>query len=239
MLHDVVIPFHPKDEYTIYKCINSCKNIKNLNKIFIVSKKLIEAPNTTWINEDIFPFKLEDIVSNNALIPMHRAGWYYQQLIKLYSFLIPNITNTFLILDSDIIFLKPVDFLEQGLPLYSYSDEYTPDYFECMKKLNSFFERSVNVSGICHHMMFETSILNEIFTLIGNKETAWKNIIKNVENWHHGFSEYELYFHYIHKAYPKKYKIRKLTYEDVTNIETPIMNSNLNYIVCHEWQRKQ
>jgi hypothetical protein len=238
MLHDVVIPFHSKDEYTIYDCINSCKNIKDLNKIFIVSKQPIERSDVTWISEDIFPFKLEDIVRINNTIPEHRAGWYYQQLIKLYSFLISDITSTFLVLDSDVIFLKPVDFFEQNLPLYSYSDEYTPDYFECMKNLNPFFERSVNVSGICHHMMFETNILNEIFSLISNKDTAWRTIIENVKNWHHGFSEYELYFHYIHKAYPKKYKIRKLIYEDVYSIESPSVDVNTNFIVCHEWRRK-
>jgi len=239
MLHDIVIPFHPKDEYTIHDCINSCKKIKNLNNIFIVSKQPIRESNVTWISEDIFPFKLEDIVNINNSIPMHRAGWYYQQLIKLYSLLIPNITNTFLVLDSDVIFLKPIDFFEQNTPLYSYSNEYTPDYFNCMKKLNTFFERSVNVSGICHHMMFETNILNEIFSLISNRDTAWKTIIENVENWHHGFSEYELYFHYIHKAYPKKYKIRKLIYEDVFNIENLNTKLHLDFVACHEWKRSK
>lgn len=241
MKHDIVITYHLKDEYTINECIKSCNYIDNVNNIYVISSKPPNNPNVNWINENIFPFKLDDIVKTNSIIPNHRAGWYFQQLLKLYSFLIPNITNTFLILDSDVIFLKPVSFIEQNIPLYSYSNEYTHEYFECMKVLNPFFERSVNVSGICHHMMFEVSILHEIFNLIDkpNKQ-VWETIIENVKNWHHGFSEYELYFHYIHKMYPKKYKIRKLHYKDVYDFKhLPPNYTQLDYIANHEWKRQE
>ena len=241
MEHDVVIAYHPKDEYTIYKCIDSCKHIDNINNIYVISSDPFSYNNVIWVNENIFSFKKTDIFKKNKTIPEHRAGWYFQQLLKLHSFLIPEITKTFLVLDADIIFLKPVNFIENNIPLYSYTNEYTSDYFDCMKSLNLFFERSVNVSGICHHMMFEASILNEIFDLIKKpNQDVWETIIENVKNWHHGFSEYELYFHYIHKAYPKKYKIRKLYYEDVYDYKkTPVNHSQLDYIANHEWMRQE
>jgi hypothetical protein len=240
MKFDIVIPYHSKDEYTIKNCVNSCSHIKEKQNIFIVSKKELNVPGTIWINENIFPFNTEKIIKLNSSIPEHRAGWYLQQLIKLYSFIIPNITDNFLVLDSDVIFQKDITFFGDNIPLYSFSNEYTHEYFECMNSLNSFFERSVNVSGICHHMMFEKEILLEIFKLIEkpNKE-IWESIIENIKNWHHGFSEYELYFHYINKKYPKKYSIRKLYYEDVDDFMTHTPSNNLDYIANHAWRRQK
>ena len=166
MKFDIVIPFHPKDEYTIKNCVDSCSHIIEKQDIYIISKEPLYISGTTWINEDIFPFNEKKILKLNPNIPEHRAGWYLQQLIKLYSYIIPNITDNFLILDSDVIFLKDIVFFKNDVPLYSFSNEYTHEYFECMASLNSFFERSVNVSGICHHMIFEKKILFEIFKLI-------------------------------------------------------------------------
>jgi hypothetical protein len=240
MKHDIVIPLHSKDSYTIQECIESCGKYVNKNKIYIISSDRFNHPDITWIDESIFPFSKNHITQINPIIPEHRAGWYYQQLLKLYSQIIPNLTETFLVLDSDVIFLKPVSFIVDGTPLYSYSNEYTPDYFECMNSLNSYFERSVNVSGICHHMMFEKNILKEVFELIKEpKKEVWETIINKVKNWHHGFSEYELYFHYIHKKYPSKYKIRKLSYEDVHDFKNYLNNKRLDYVANHAWKRQE
>jgi hypothetical protein len=240
MKHDIVIPYHPKDAYTINECIKSCNNIVNKNNIFIISSETFDHPNVKWVDEKTFPFTKKDITLINPQIPQDRAGWYYQQLVKLHLFLIEELTETFLVLDSDVIFLRAVNFIEEETPLYSYTHEYTPDYFDCMTRLNPFFERSVNVSGICHHMMFEKSILKEIFALISkpNKD-IWQTIIENVNNWHHGFSEYELYFHYIHKKTPKKYKIRKLIYEDVFDFKNTLNLTHVDYIANHEWKRQE
>jgi len=240
MKFDVVIPYCEKDEYTIYSCIDSLKNISEINNIYVVSSKEFTYKNIRWVNEDIFPFKKGDITRLNSSILLERAGWYYQQLIKLHSFLIPNIADSFLILDSDVIFLRDVNFFENNKFKYNYSHEYTLPYFECMYRLNNFFTKSTDISGICHHMIFEKKILDEIFDLIKQPgEEVYETIIKAVTHKEIGFSEYELYFNYIFKKYPEFYTIRHLNYADVTDYKLYLQNNNYDYIANHAWRRLQ
>ena len=50
-----------------------------------------------------------------------RNGWYLQQLLKLYAGLtIPNILENYLVVDSDVFFLKPIHFYEDGKFIYTY-----------------------------------------------------------------------------------------------------------------------
>lgn len=237
MKHDIVIPYCKKDEYTIYDCIDSLTFVENANNIYVISADRFVYKNVIWVDERIFPFTKDRIMFINPIIPTQRVGWYYQQLLKLYSFLIPGITDSFLILDSDVIFLNPVDFYDGEKYKYNYSQEYTHDYFICMERLNPFFEKSMSVSGICHHMIFEKKILNEIFDIIKQEgEEVYETIIKAVRQWHHGFSEYELYFNYIFKKYPDNYSIRYLKYLDVGDYRS-IPYNDLDYVANHEWQR--
>jgi len=155
---DIVIPYAPKDDYTLQSCINSLTKVRERGNVYIISK---ENPNIqteieyNWIDEAIFPFTKQSIVELNNIIPEDRSGWYLQQLLKLFCYTQAQISDTFLVLDSDVIFLNEVSFTVEGKLAYNYSSEYTSDYFSCMSKLNSFFERSVSKSGICHHMIFE------------------------------------------------------------------------------------
>ena len=234
---DVVIPYHKKDEYTIYKCLDSLHNIKNINNVYIISAKEFIYKNVKWIDEKIFPFTKDEISNINPIIPKDRSGWYYQQLLKFYIFNVPEISSNVLVLDSDVIFLKEVSFFEQGKPCYNFSSEYTPVYFENMKKLNPYFEKSVNRSGICHHMLFQKNIMHEIFNLIKkDNEEVYETILKSINDWHNGFSEYEIYFNYIFKKYPKDVILRKLEYADVGDYKQ-YLNSGYHYIANHAWKR--
>ena len=234
---DVVIPYHEKDEYTIYKCLDSLHNIKNINNVYIISKKEFVYKDVKWIDEKIFPFTKDEISNINPIIPKDRSGWYYQQLLKFYIFNVPGISNNVLLLDSDVIFLKEVSFFEQGKPCYNFSNEYTPVYFENMKKLNPYFEKSVNHSGICHHMLFQKDIMHEIFNLIKkDNEEVYETILKSINDWHNGFSEYEIYFNYIFKKYPNDVILRKLEYADVDDYKQ-YLNSGYHYIANHAYRR--
>jgi len=238
---DIVIPYTPKDDYTLQSCINSLTKLKECGNVYIISK---EDPNIqteieyNWIDEAIFPFTKQSIVKINNKILEDRSGWYLQQLLKLFCYTQTQISDTFLVLDSDVIFLKEISFIEYGKLAYNYSHEYTPDYFSCMGRLNYFFEKSVSKSGICHHMIFEKKILEEIFDLIKiDGEKVYETIIKAVDNGFSGFSEYELYFHYIFKRYPKEYTIRNLRYEDVDDYKVGSY-IGLDYIANHAYRRK-
>ena len=218
---DVVIPYHEKDEYTIYKCLDSLHNIKNINNVYIISKKEFVYKDVKWIDEKIFPFTKDEISNINPIIPKDRSGWYYQQLLKFYIFNVPGISNNVLLLDSDVIFLKEVSFFEQGKPCYNFSNEYTPVYFENMKKLNPYFEKSVNHSGICHHMLFQKDIMHEIFNLIKKKPIIPSDdeIIKNPPS----------------RSAKFRYVIKKT---DFYNFDTDIEEQFRNYIEIENYGEK-
>ena len=74
-----------------------------------------------------------------------------------------------------------------------------------------------NKSGICHHMMFETKYIIEIFKKIekNHKDTFFNIFLKMVENRKgSGASEFEIYFNYMLKNHCDKIKIRQLKWKN-------------------------
>jgi hypothetical protein len=173
--------------------------------------------------------------------PRSRNGWYLQQLIKLYAGLvIPDILPKYLVIDSDTFFLKPTSFLSQDdKPLFGFGSENHAPYFAHMQRLHpEFAKQEPNLSGICHHMMFDTNYVKEMFA--------------KVEQWHRGqpfyevflkmvtevdlsgASEYELYFNYMLKYHKQAIMIRPLQWKNSNTLER---NSGLHYVSCHWYER--
>ena len=111
-----------------------------------------------------------------------------------------------------------------------------------MKKLHpDLVKMNENMSGICHHMIFETKILDELMSKIEkfHNNTFFNIFLKlvtpkdiNVG----GASEYELYFNYMLKFNFDKIKIRKLNWKNTNTLDT---NNNLDYISYHWYSRKK
>jgi hypothetical protein len=245
-MFDIVIPYTDKDKSTIHSCINSCyRFVKGFGKIFIVSKNNPNVPQTIWIDENQF-FSKEDILNLNPKIPNQRVGWYLQQMIKLYVFEKIQVENEYcLILDSDVVFQTPIKFFsEENLPLYISSKEYHKPYFDIMPKLNPVFGRTVDSSGVAHMCLFKKTILKEIHDLIKEYtgmpliEAVMKNIADSELNGS-GISEYELYYHYIHKFHPNEFKVRNLRYKTIFN-HNPRLSyaTDCDYLADHSWGRK-
>jgi len=262
-MFDVVILVGPKDKDIIKLQLPfTIKNIIGYRNIYIITpfvediqreigpicKKL--KTNVSVIHECIFPFSLKTVEKYHG--KNNRNGWYLQQLIKLYAFLIPYILERYLIIDCDTFFMKPTQFLYDNNGFiqcnYNYGDEYHPPYFSHMSALHPFLQRRTCVSGICHHMMFETRIIKEIIQLVEktNKDDNlpfWCLFLKKVEPSHFlmsGASEYEIYFHYVFKFYPERIRIRKLAwknsnfFDDLQPLEKHKgVNNSLDYVSIH------
>ena len=238
-LFDIVIPIGPND---ITVCRNQIKytklNVVGYRNIYIVSfDPTFKSNNCITINEDIFPFTKQDIVKYHGNTT--RQGWYLQQLIKLYAgIVIPGILEKYLVIDADTLFLKPTTFIENDICLYNFGVEYHMPYFKHMlnldKELTKVFK---NISGICHHMIFETKYINELISKIEkNHNDFFYNIFLKLVNdkSESGASEYEIYFNYMLKNHNDKIKIRKLNWKNSNKI---ITDENLDYISCHWYLR--
>lgn len=227
-MFDIVIPLGPNEIKNISKQIEyTKKNIVGYRNIYIVTNicNKFEIDGCKVIDENIFPFKMKNIADFFAIYngKNNRNGWYFQQLLKLYvSFVIEELLDDYLILDSDVFFLKPTEFINNGKYIFSTGNEYHIPYFNHMKRVHPSLEKVCNKSGICHHMMFNRQILRELFDLVEkyHNKPFWVIFIENVnEHTYHpvnasesGASEYEMYFSYMIINHPDKMEIRNLNW---------------------------
>jgi len=242
MKFDIVIPVGPNDINFIDKTLElNKKNIVNYRNIYIITKTKLIFDKCIIIDENEFPFNLNTI--KQYLGDNDRCGWYLQQLIKLYaSFVIPNILDNYLVIDSDTVFFKPTTFFDNDIPLYNFGTEYHMPYFIHMINLHPTFFKVNNMSGICHHIIFQKYILNDLFKIVeeyhNNNKKFYQIFLESIEKKEilgSGTSEYEIYFNFLQKNYPNQYKIRPLKWENVTNL---VLNNNeLDYVSCHWYMR--
>jgi FkbM family methyltransferase len=237
---DIVICLGSKDRDIINNQIEyTKKNVIGYRNIYVVSyDPNFNIDGCITINENIFPFSIQTV--NDIHGVLDRNGWYLQQLFKLYAGItIPNILNRYLVIDSDTFFIRPVKFIENGKCLYNYGDEYNVPYFTHMKCLDSEFTKVFDdKSGICHHMIFETKYIKEIFKRIetNHNDVFYNVFLKKVNLYYNSSaSEYEIYFNYIFKYHADSVKIRDLKW---INSDVLDMNSDNDYISYHWWMRQ-
>ena len=243
---DIVIPIGPNDIKQINEQLKyTKKNIIGYRKIFLLTfdpNIKIEHDDVIIIDETIFPFSIDDVAKFHY--KHSRNGWYLQQLLKLYAgIIIPDISEKYLIIDSDTFFLKPTKFIEDGKCLYNIGTEYHIPYFEHMQKLHYSLIKKINKSGICHHMIFETKYMRELFDLVEQNHSNkpfWQIFLMMVNNNHYGnniynasgASEYEMYFNFMLIYYTDKINVRLLKW---INSSVFIENNidDYDYISCH------
>lgn len=241
MVFDIVIPVGPNDINFIKKQMTyTKKNIIGYRHIYLISAdSSLEIPGCHLISEDIFPFSKNTVSNIHGKSP--RNGWYYQQLLKLYAGrCIPNILDRYLVIDSDTVFLKKTQFIDtDNKCMYAFGSEHHKPYFIHLSKLDKEFTKIYkNKSGICHHMMFEQPILEELILRIEEKhnDTFYNVFLTNVNEIHKsGASEYELYFNYILKYHKDNIKIRPLRWKNASKI---VHKDDVHYVSVHHYKRK-
>ncbi|MEX0849085.1 MAG: DUF6492 family protein [Candidatus Dependentiae bacterium] len=252
---DIVIPCHKKDSRTLELVVNGIKQHLDYRRIIIVSsEQLLEDATVEWFDEKEYPFDMYDIIYEIFFDeekardyidrPKSRAGWIYQQFLKLYaSYVIPDISNNILIVDADTIFFKPVVFQNGcGAPLFNVSDEVHPPYLVFMRQLIPGLKRAYpQFSGITHHMLFQRCVLDDLFATIEKNHNMepWRAICQNVDKkalGHSCMSEYELYFNFLLNRSGQP-KIRKLNWNNVPfRCFDQAKRGNLHYVSCHTYK---
>lgn len=256
---DVVIPCAPKDLCTLERCIEGIKKHgKNLRRIIVVSKERM-TDRAEWFNEALFPFSKQEIAleifqgdekaaMEFLMSPETRIGWILQQLLKFYApFVIPNISSNVLVLDSDVIFLKRVEFMtRQGEPYFIPGKEYVPAYFEHAARLLPSLKRvNRSHSGISHHMLLQRPVLEDLFQLIEKRHLTepWRALCRCVNLLHVGFvcmSEYEIYFNFI-QLRSNQAHLNMAKWIEIPSIHLIDHYQRFNdviFVACPEWFRK-
>jgi hypothetical protein len=235
---DIVIPLGPNDIEQVYKQVEyTKKNIIGYRKIFVISfDPNIKIDGCITVPEQIFPFNKQTIINFHG--PQPKNGWFLQQLLKLYAGkCLPDLMNRYLVIDSDTFFLKPTRFIsDNNKCLYNFGHEYWIPYFKHIEKLNINLKKVyMNKSGICHHMMFETTVVNELIHRVENvhKDAFYNVFLKYVDprfKNHSGASEYEIYFNYVFQYHPNRVQLRELKWINAKELN---QDSEQDYISCH------
>ena len=245
-MFDILVCHGPHDNSILDLNIqyNSINVVGKKNIYVITHDRNLKRDDCIIVHESVFPFSVTDIKKATS---EKRYGWYLQQLLKLYAHaVITNLSEHYLVIDCDTIFLKPTVFFENEIPLYNYSHENHSVYFDHLRRINPCLTKQIKESGICHHMMFSKNILKELFAFVesnynqqfGVNYSFWEIMISEIDPNHinfSGYSEYELYFNYILQFHRDKMKIRELAWKNSNTLD--LTCNNLNYISCHHYNR--
>jgi len=194
--------------------ITSNKNIIVLKKNFPKEKSLI------ILNEDeIIPnIKLIDVAStlreNGG--KAERAGWYFQQFLKMSISRHPLISKYYLIWDSDTVMLKKINFFNKSSKLIiNTSKEFHKPYFQTIRNFGLL--KTNNFSFISEHMIVNSKIMSNLISLIEKANTKNLSWIKTLVSYinkdhlnHSGFSEFETYGTYLSKYHYDSFVTNKL-----------------------------
>lgn len=244
-IFDIVIPVGPNDIEMIQTSINYTKlNIIGYRNIYLISSfDKLYVKDCIIISEKVFPFNINDI--DNILGKSSRNGWYLQQFLKLYAGnIIPGILERYLVIDADTCFLKPTYFItNDNKCIYTTGTEYHEPYFSHMNRLHPSLKKIYPLSGISHHTLFETKIINNLIKMVenyhNNEKSFWELYLENIDPLHHKYSataENEIYFTYIYLFNNNNIVIRKLKWANVNNINE-YLNKDLDFISVHWYMR--
>jgi hypothetical protein len=253
---DVVIPCHVKDAPKLDRTIEAIQTyVVGVRRIIVVSEKPF-THKAEWFDERLFPFSKEKLAreicksAKRARKELRksttRIGWLYQQFLKLYApFCVPGISSNVLIVDADVIFLKPVTFIQDnGAGLYAVGDEHHNPYFvHAEKVLPGLRKLHKNYSGVVHHMLFQRVVLVDLFNLIRahHHVEPWIAMARFIELDKHkeiinsAMSEYEIYFNFVF-ARTDQVQIRHLTWNNIHEYELKkYTDSTYDYVAIHSW----
>ena len=224
---DIVIVFHSKDQKVLPYCLKGLNKIKEKRNVYLVCNEPVEYEGATYISESLYPFSKKDIDSYILEKYHWRSGWYFQQLLKLYAHrVIPNLSDIFLIVDSDTVFLNEVSFIDtDGIPFYATGIEYNKQYFDHMAKvLPGLVKQFPDKSGIAHHTVFQKEFLDKLFENVEDthKVLFWKAMMQFVEPetaYMSGMSEHEIYFTYMFQYNRTKVRLRTLVWQNLNEVD--------------------
>jgi hypothetical protein len=175
---------------------------------------------------------------------LYRTKWVYQQFLKLFSAkVIPELTESYVMVDSDTIFLRDISFDSEKF-YYCKAEEYHKPYIQPIKKLFG-VEETIGFSTISHHMIFNKEKLNEIISTVEKRfesESFFECVLSILDyNEASCMSEWDLYANYMLLNYPEMCQHRQLVWEDISFVPVKShleeFKENFDFVSCHAYRR--
>lgn len=254
---DVIIPCCSKDQWSLERSIEGIKRyVHGVRRIIVISDQRM-TKSAEWVDEKSYPFSKKEVAlalfkeekkAQNYLNSRgSRIGWIFQQLLKMYAHaVIEDLSSNCLVVDADTIFLNKVKFLsEEGAGLFSIGTDYHAPFFEHAKRLLPEFKNVYyKYSGICHHMLLQKPIVEDLFAAVEKEHNMpfWKAFCACIDPKEIPFSsasEFEIYFNFA-LSQTDQVKIRPLKWKDVPTLKgiKKWKSSKYHYVTCHTYMPK-
>ncbi|MFS8130966.1 MAG: DUF6492 family protein [Candidatus Dojkabacteria bacterium] len=206
---DIVMPVITRDLPVAGLAIQSIREnlLHPINKIYIVSPNKPELVEFAKQNDLIFmdenkvlPIKISDVdyVTFNGQNTMNRAGWIFQQLLKIGMHKHVEMDHYY-ILDSDTILTRPQRLEIGGKMISNLADEYNEPYFKTFEKLTG-LTVDCPFSFTSHQMFVKVELMAEFLKYIEehcNIEWYKAMILEADRTTHSGISDYDNFGQYM------------------------------------------
>ncbi|MBQ9361054.1 MAG: hypothetical protein IJT96_08475 [Lachnospiraceae bacterium] len=225
---DIVIPLHLKDaDIAISNIPIIIRNIHHRRMVIVCSDEAKAMIQERCLSD--LEYYREDSIANGLTIESvksiilarsgnaERAGWYFQQFLKMaYSLSCED--EWYVLWDADTIPLSEISLFEaSGRPVFDLKNEYHRPYFYTLMRLMG-LDKEEPLSFIAEHMVISTKVMRELIKDIEANDSLagvyfWEKILYAIP-WTFlrtsGFSEFETYGNYVMRHYPGMYATRRL-----------------------------
>jgi hypothetical protein len=227
---DVIIPVIKKDLGILPLCLEGIREsvTNTINEIYIISpddneiKNFCVKFNLNFIDEkEVLGYSPKELNLKNR----ERAGWIYQQLLKLSGNY--GSCRHYLCIDADHILIQPHTFLaENGNNVFYKSLEQRKSVYKNIKKIIGIELNIYSRFGfISHKMIFDKFEIDKLKGTISfkNFNKSWdKSIITSLDERDDvSFSEFELYGNFVKEkfAFSRPWNNINLKYSELANYE--------------------
>ena len=238
---DAVVPVGSADREIVEFSVRSVRSfVRDVRQIFVVGDEDPAIADAQFVHEQ-FPFNAA--AAGRILNSAQRSGSYLRQLVKLY-FPITNraaLENT-LVVDPGTLFLQPCRFLQDGMPLLNFGDEYDAVHFEHMAKLHPQLHRMFAYSGITYCNLLKRAWLEELLGLVEGQHgntPFWKCYLEAADAGESecGASDAEIYFNFCLRYHAADVMIRRMRWRMAESL-ADIRPDCLDYVVLNSDSRK-
>jgi hypothetical protein len=213
--YDIVIVSHEKDFNNIKFIVEHAQKNLEFESVHLILSEREEYQDLdllkTLTDKPVYKHKESDILKIDRSRIKHRPNWIYQMLLKIFQNVTEN--DNFLIIESDCIILKKLDFFENDkTTFYLCRDQDHLPYFEFSNKILG-IGREYNHSFISEFIMYDKEMIsdllrkcncNDVYDFL---ELIYDNVTPTCYP-----ADYELYGNFCYKFHPDKFQTKNLEY---------------------------
>jgi hypothetical protein len=217
-IESIIHIYHPKNIYIITN-ENDIESLENNSNIWDKSNT-----NIIILNEADFFLKNYNSTRNDIELfytykdeKSREFGWWYQQILKLGAYKqIENLSDPYVVWDSDLIVLQKWDIFDLNEKTYKFAilqeqarnDFNKTEYSRSIKQLIDLDAIEPDGKGtfVPHHFIFYHKVLNKFLDLIEYKNVkndSWIKIIMSLSKTFYRFSEYKCVATFMNKYFPE------------------------------------